>query len=66
MTDARYSALGHLSNGVQLALLSDHGCDYIQGYYISKPLPADELLHFLHENKAVSAQDSVVRMAGRG
>ncbi len=26
----------------QLAFLREHGCDEIQGYYFSKPLPADE------------------------
>ena len=27
----------------QLAFLRDHGCDEMQGYYFSKPLPADQL-----------------------
>ncbi|MGZ4957573.1 MAG: EAL domain-containing protein, partial [Methylobacter sp.] len=26
----------------QLALLQSYGCDEIQGYYLSPPLPADE------------------------
>lgn len=31
----------------QLNLLEAMGCDYIQGYYYSKPIPMDELLEFL-------------------
>ena len=31
----------------QLAFLRQHGCDAMQGYYFSKPLPADELAALL-------------------
>lgn len=31
----------------QAALLKELGCDFIQGYYYSKPLPIDELLEFI-------------------
>lgn len=31
----------------QVELLNEMGCDYIQGYYYSKPLPMHELLEFL-------------------
>jgi EAL domain-containing protein (putative c-di-GMP-specific phosphodiesterase class I) len=27
----------------QLIYLEQHGCDEVQGYYYSKPIPADEL-----------------------
>ena len=30
----------------QLDILRDMNCDYIQGYYMSKPIPADELIDF--------------------
>ncbi|ASP48049.1 EAL domain-containing protein [Cognaticolwellia beringensis] len=30
----------------QLTLLSDLGCDFVQGYYFSKPIPAKQLLDF--------------------
>lgn len=33
----------------QLNLLKKFGCDYIQGYYFSKPLPFDALLEFLNQ-----------------
>lgn len=32
----------------QLTLLENLGCDYVQGYYFSKPIPARELLEFKH------------------
>lgn len=32
----------------QVALLQSMGCDFIQGYYYSKPLPMDELIDFIH------------------
>lgn len=35
----------------QLDFLRRHGCDYIQGYYFSKPLPQDEFEKLLDENK---------------
>ena len=34
----------------QLDYLSVHGCDIVQGYYISKPLPKDEAVEFLFKS----------------
>ena len=34
----------------QLAFLRLHGCNEVQGYYFSKPLPAQKFLEFLHKN----------------
>jgi EAL domain-containing protein (putative c-di-GMP-specific phosphodiesterase class I) len=31
----------------QLEFLKDEGCEFIQGYYFSKPLPLDELLPWI-------------------
>ncbi len=32
----------------QVKVLKNMGCDIVQGYYYSKPLPMDELIDFLH------------------
>ena len=32
-----------------VATLENMGCDYIQGFYFSKPLPADEFVRFIEE-----------------
>ena len=32
----------------QLACLLEHGCDQIQGYYVSRPIPAEEFEAFIH------------------
>ncbi|MFA7241374.1 MAG: EAL domain-containing protein [Sulfuricellaceae bacterium] len=54
-------ALGHsfnlkvIAEGVetaaQLALLRENGCDEIQGYYFSRPLPPDDFLRLLQERR---------------
>lgn len=36
-----------VENIQQLNLLRELGCDYIQGYYYSKPIPMDELIEYL-------------------
>ncbi|ATP39686.1 GGDEF domain-containing protein [Solibacillus sp. R5-41] len=36
-----------VENKQQAALLKELGCDFIQGYYYSKPLPMDELIEFI-------------------
>ena len=33
----------------QLKLLKDRGCDIIQGYYFSKPVPPEEFNHFIEQ-----------------
>ncbi len=35
----------------QLYFLRDMGCDEIQGYLFSKPLPAEEFTTLLHQDK---------------
>jgi len=42
----------------QLALLAARGCDIVQGYYFSKPLPAAELADLLREGKCLPTSES--------
>lgn len=39
-------------NEAQVQFLKDNGCDYIQGYYYSKPLPEDEFVEFIARYEA--------------
>jgi EAL domain-containing protein (putative c-di-GMP-specific phosphodiesterase class I) len=32
-------------------ILHSHGCDAIQGYFISRPVPADEITELLREGR---------------
>jgi diguanylate cyclase (GGDEF)-like protein len=40
-----------IENVTALALLKEWGCDWAQGYYISKPIDSDSLIKWLHANK---------------
>jgi EAL domain-containing protein (putative c-di-GMP-specific phosphodiesterase class I) len=40
----------------QLKFLSDHDCEYGQGYYFSKPLPFAEIQRFFDPNVALIRQ----------
>ncbi len=55
ITLARSMKLKVIAEGVetkeQLHYLKKQECDEVQGYYYSKPLPAKELIQFLHKNK---------------
>lgn len=50
--------LGVVAEGVeteeQLAFLRRHGCDEMQGYYFSRPLPADQFAMLMHEGRGLS------------
>ena len=47
----------------QLDYLRRHGCDEMQGYYVSRPLPADQFERFLRQHNHV-ADDPVLLTAG--
>ncbi len=54
---ARSLHLRALAEGVetreQLALLKAQGCDELQGYYFSRPVPADQMARLLQEDRAL-------------
>jgi EAL domain-containing protein (putative c-di-GMP-specific phosphodiesterase class I) len=35
-------------------------CDYIQGYYFSKPLPKEDFINFLYEKKGLVKEKEVI------
>ena len=37
--------------GDVVELLKEMNCDYIQGYYFSKPLPVDQFIRYIEEKK---------------
>ena len=41
----------------QLEMLRQMGCDYIQGYYYSKPLLPDDLIKFYRQEDAPNASN---------
>lgn len=43
-----------VETGAQRALLAGYQCDEAQGYLFSRPLPADEFIHLLHEGRCLA------------
>ena len=35
----------------QINMLKNMSCDYIQGFYFSKPIPSQDFINFLKKNK---------------
>ena len=61
---ARNLKLQVIAEGVeterQMTMLKNAGCDYVQGYYFSRPLPPDEFEHFIaKENEKEDRQEQV-------
>jgi diguanylate cyclase (GGDEF)-like protein len=44
-----------------LDLLATLGCNEAQGYFIKRPIPADELIAYLHANPELSSRDAKTR-----
>ena len=55
-----------VENKTQLSFLMDNGCDVIQGYYYSRPLPECEFEQQLLENMEQHADDAVKVRPGTG
>ncbi|MGA2527641.1 MAG: EAL domain-containing protein [Acidimicrobiales bacterium] len=53
--------LGVVAEGVEkravMERLAQFGCDFAQGYYVSRPVPPDELVVWLEQNPAVGAPE---------
>ena len=43
-----------VENDAQLDFLREHGCDEMQGYHFSRPLPEDEFVRLMQEELALS------------
>ncbi len=54
-----------VENQVTWDLLATHGCDFAQGYYLSRPIPPAELTRWLRESPQRLGQQSVIPLAGR-
>ena len=59
---ARYLNLRVVAEGVetdgQLSLLQDAGCDLVQGYYFSRPLPAEEFEKLIQREIAIDRKEN--------
>jgi len=40
------------------------GCDAIQGYYINRPVPADDLIHWLEQYQSGDHSDDLLYPSG--
>ena len=49
-----------VENKAQLDFLAANGCDEMQGYYFSRPLPADQCTQFLREGRKLSRGSAAV------
>ena len=60
---ARYLKVPVVAEGAetehQLSLLRDAGCDYVQGYYFSRPLPAEEFENLIRKEIEVKKERKV-------
>jgi diguanylate cyclase (GGDEF)-like protein/PAS domain S-box-containing protein len=54
-----------VETGEQLAFLRAHGCDQMQGYYFSKPLPAADFEQLLAERRCLPSMEQAMPQGGR-
>jgi EAL domain-containing protein (putative c-di-GMP-specific phosphodiesterase class I) len=50
-----------VESGEQVKRLRQIGCDYVQGFYFSQPLPADDFYTFIQERTSHSAVEAIGR-----
>jgi predicted signal transduction protein with EAL and GGDEF domain len=48
-----------------MRFLERRGCDEMQGYYFSKPLPAEQLTVYLREQEAASGESGLREASSR-
>jgi EAL domain-containing protein (putative c-di-GMP-specific phosphodiesterase class I) len=48
-----------VETGEQLDYLRRHGCDEMQGYYFSRPLPAHEFEQLLIEGRGLASEEII-------
>jgi diguanylate cyclase (GGDEF)-like protein len=54
-----------VESATQLALLAEHGCDEMQGFYFSAPLPVERCTTLLQENRVLSLEELGRRRSSR-
>ncbi|HYD59977.1 MAG TPA: EAL domain-containing protein [Noviherbaspirillum sp.] len=54
-----------VESATQLALLADHGCDEMQGFYFSAPLPVGRCTALLEENRVLPVEELGRRRTNR-
>jgi diguanylate cyclase (GGDEF)-like protein/PAS domain S-box-containing protein len=70
VTLARNMKMAVIAEGVeteeQVRLLQELSCNYGQGFYFSRPLPAEEAARMLEENRAWQGADALSRLENNG
>jgi EAL domain-containing protein (putative c-di-GMP-specific phosphodiesterase class I) len=51
-----------IENKVTLTALQELGCDYMQGYYLGKPMPAFEFQELIRSDRQVPEADEIIML----